>query len=80
MTDLHIECCVRARTDPLSVVMPAPSDRPAGIEGSPPGWLVRQLPGYTYAWPRRLCGPTSPGNGSPGSGAVNTTRSLDVSG
>jgi hypothetical protein len=56
MTDLHMQCYLPATADPLSVVLPAPYDRPAGTERSPPGWLVPQLPGYTYAWQRRLCG------------------------
>jgi hypothetical protein len=51
MTGPRIEGYLRAGTDPLSVVLPAVSDRPpGGYEGSPPGWLGTGYRANTNVW------------------------------
>jgi hypothetical protein len=59
----RIACYLPPGADPLSLVLPAPTDGRAAVEGSLPGWLGTGYRGNTNMWPRRFGEPTLRGNG-----------------
>lgn len=65
MIGLRIECHLSRGTNSLSVVLPALSDRRAGMRGAHQvGWFCR-LPGNTYVWPWPIGDPPRPATAAP---------------